>query len=185
MTREERSVTLAILTLIVYAGFLFYDTGSILFPFPLNELIVLIVSFQFLIWNWKSNRTIVSIITIASFFNFISTQFFWSFFMTNDQMEHLVAGVSLDFIKIAYYIFVCIGLGFYFLKSSSKNKLLYFGITLFPILFTLFTSIGVFEAISFILVALLGYKYNINLPIHLLWLLIGTLQLMKIYTLYF
>ena len=44
MNREKRSVTLAILTLVVYASFLFYETGAILFPFPLNELIVLIVS---------------------------------------------------------------------------------------------------------------------------------------------
>jgi len=185
MNREKRSVTLAILTLIVYASFLFYETGVVLFPFPLNELIVLIVSVQFLIWNWNSKRILLAFLTAASVFNLISTQFFWSFFMTNEQMEVFVSGISLDLLKIAYYIFVSIGLGIYFLTSTSRLKYLFFGITLLPILLTMFTSIGIFESISFILIALLGYKYTINYPIHLLWLLIGLLQLMKVSTLYF
>ena len=183
MNREERAVALAILTLIVYAGFLFYDTGAILFPFPLNELIVLIVSIQFLIWNWKSKRTLLILLTIASIFNFISTQFFWSFFLRPEQMELLVSGIKLDMLKICYYIFISLGLGFYFLTSSSKNKLLFFGITLLPILLSMFMSISIFETISFFSISLIGFKYKINSPIHLLWLLIGTLQLMKFFTL--
>ncbi len=185
MNREKRSVTLAILTLVVYASFLFYDTGAILFPFPLNELIVLIVSIQFLIWNWHAKKSLLVILTAANIFNLISTQFFWSFFMTNEQMEVFVSGISLDLLKIAYYLFLLIGLGIYFLTSTSRLKYLFFGITLLPILFTMFTSIGIFETISFILIALLGYKYKINYPIHLLWFLIGILQLMKVSTLYF
>lgn len=185
MNREERSVALAILTLVVYASFLFYETGTILFPFPLNELIVLIVSIQFLIWNWNTKRLLLFILTTASIFNLISTQFFWSFFMTNENMEVFVSGISLDLLKIGYYIFLCFGLGYYFLSSTSKLKYLFFGVSLLPILLTMFTSLGIFETISFLLIALLGYKHKINYPIHLLWFLIGILQLMKICTLYF
>ena len=185
MNREKRSVTLAILTLLVYASFLFYDTGAILFPFPLNELIVLIISIQFLIWNWHAKKSLLVILATASIFNLISTQFFWSFFMTSEQMEVLILGISLDLLKIAYYLFLVIGLGVYFLTSSSKLKYLFFGITLLLILLTMFTSFGIFETISFLLIALCGYKYKINYPIHLLWFLIGTLQLMKACTLYF
>ena len=185
MNREKRSVTLAILTLVVYASFLFYDTGAILFPFPLNELIVLIVSIQFLIWNWHAKKSLLVILTAANIFNLISTQFFWSFFMTNEQMEVFVSGISLDLLKIGYYIFLCFGLGYYFLSSTSKLNYLFFGVSLLPILLTMFTSLGIFETISFLLIALLGYKHKINYPIHLLWFLIGILQLMKICTLYF
>ena len=185
MNREKRSVTLAILTLIVYASFLFYETGAILFPFPLNELIVLIVSIQFLIWNWNTKRLLLVFLATAGVLNLIATQFFWSFFITSEQMEVFVSGISLDLLKIAYYLFLFIGLGFYFLTSTSKLKYLFFGITLFPILLTMSTSIGIFETVSFILIALLGYIYKINYPIHLLWFLIGTLQLMKFCTLYF
>jgi len=184
MNREKRSVTLAILTLLVYASFLFYDTGAILFPFPLNELIVLIISIQFLIWNWHAKKSLLVILATASIFNLISTQFFWSFFMTSEQMEVLILGISLDLLKIAYYLFLVIGLGVYFLTSTSKLNYLFFGVSLVPILLTMLTSIGLFETISFLLIALLGYKYTINYPVHLLWLLIGTLQLMKFCTLY-
>ena len=184
MNREERSVALAILTLVVYASFLFYDTGAILFPFPLNELIVLIISIQFLIWNWHAKKSLLAILVTASIFNLISTQFFWSFFMTNEQMEVFVSGITLDILKIFFYIFISIGLGFYFLTSSSKYKLPFFGFTLSPILLTMLTSFSIFETISYILIALLGYKHKINYPIHLLWFLIGTLQLMKFCTLY-
>ncbi|MEY3236697.1 MAG: hypothetical protein RI883_798 [Bacteroidota bacterium] len=185
MNREERSVTLAILTLVVYAGFLFYDTGAILFPFPLNELIFLLVTLQFSFWNWKTNRTLLLILLIAGVLNFISTQFFWTFLLRNEQMELLVSGITLDLLKISYYLFLLIGLSYYFLTSEEKSRYIYLSITLAPILITIATSNILFETISFLSIAFIGYKKRINSPIHLLWLLIGILQIMKIGTLYF
>lgn len=184
MTREERSVILAILTLIVYAGFLFYDTGAILFPFPLNELIFLIVTIQFSIWNWNNNRTLLVLLLAASILNFISTQFFWTFFLKNDQMEQLVSGISLDLLKISYYLFLIIGVSYYFLTTKITAKYLFLVISIPPIIFTMFTSISIPETVSFIFIAFFGFKNKMNHPFPLLWLLLAMLQLMKICTLY-
>ena len=54
MIREEKIVSIAILTVLLYALGLFFDAHFFLLPFPLFDLIFFIVFIQFLIWNRKS-----------------------------------------------------------------------------------------------------------------------------------
>ena len=54
MIREEKIVSIAILTVLMYALGLFFDAHFFLLPFPLFDLIFFIVFIQFLIWNRKS-----------------------------------------------------------------------------------------------------------------------------------
>ena len=54
MIREEKIVSIAILTVLMYALGLLFDAQFFLLPFPLFDLIFFIVFIQFLIWNRKS-----------------------------------------------------------------------------------------------------------------------------------
>jgi DNA replication and repair protein RecF len=53
MSREKRTVFIVILTLLVYALTQFLESGVFLFPFPLFDAILLLISFQFIYWNRK------------------------------------------------------------------------------------------------------------------------------------
>ena len=59
MIREEKIVSIAILTVLMYALGLFFDADFFLLPFPLFDLIFFIVFIQFLIWNRKSVQAYV------------------------------------------------------------------------------------------------------------------------------
>ena len=57
MTKEVRLLFLTSLTLLIYALSIFFDENILLFPFPLNQLIILIVAAQYTFWNFKTYRT--------------------------------------------------------------------------------------------------------------------------------
>ena len=51
MTKEVRVLFLTALTLSVYAVSIYLNQGALIFPFPLNELILLVVAIQFAFWH--------------------------------------------------------------------------------------------------------------------------------------
>jgi hypothetical protein len=184
MIREERSVFLVVLTLFVYAGIQFIEKGAILFPFPLNEVIFLFIASQFLVWNWKKHKFQLLLVLFASIFQLISTQFFWSFVIETPSMEKLVTSPTLDLFKVIYYLLILIWLYFYFTGSQIKFKfILFFTFTLF-IISSLFFQNSILEMVSFVLIAAAGTFYKVTPPIHLLWILLAALQVMKISTIY-
>ena len=50
------STILVFLTLIVYATSIFVDSGSFLFPYPLNEGIFAVIIIQYCYWELPSRR---------------------------------------------------------------------------------------------------------------------------------
>lgn len=47
MTREERTVLLAMLVPIAFGAIMYVEQGSFIFPFPLNEVVFFIASIAF------------------------------------------------------------------------------------------------------------------------------------------
>ena len=184
MIREERSVFLVVLTLFVYAGIQFMEKGAILFPFPLNEVIFLFVASQFLVWNWKNSKFQLLFVLFASIFQLISTQFFWSLFLETPSMEKLVNGLTLDLFKLIYYLLILIWLYFYFVASQIKYTLVLISTFTLLIISSLFLHNSILEMVSFVLIAAVATFYKVNPPIHLLWILLAALQVMKISTIY-
>jgi hypothetical protein len=184
MIREERSVFLVVLTLFVYAGIQFIEKGAILFPFPLNEVIFLFVASQFIVWNWKNYKFQLLFVLFASIFQLISTQFFWSLFLETPYMEKLVNGLTLDLFKLIYYLLILIWLYFYFMASQIKYTLILISTFTLLIISSLFLHSSILEMVSFVLIAVVATFYKVNPPIHLLWILLAALQVMKISTIY-
>lgn len=185
MTREGRSVFLAILTLLVYAGILFIENGKILFPFPLNELIFLIITIQFTIWNWKKYKLVLSFILLAALCNLVSTTFFWSFFINTLEMQSLWRTTTPDLLKISFYLFISAALAISILQSSQKNKNSYFFIFQGALITSVLLSNQIAETITFTAISVFAVAKKLNSPIHLLWVLLAVLQIMKMLTLYF
>lgn len=183
MNRESRSVTLAILTLFVYAGIILLTKGSFIFPFPLNEIVFLIVSIQFTVWNWTKDKILWTIIILTGFFNLFSTQFFWSFFLNTDSMHSLVEGLSLDLLKILYFLFLITWIGIYFFTSSLKWKYFFGLIPITLIIWATLENEPIIETTGLLIVAVLGTIKKIHSPVYLLWILLAVLQVMKIWML--
>ena len=184
MTREVRSVFLAILTLLVYTGMLLIDYEVILFPFPLNETVFLIVATQFAFWNFKSNKLQYSLILATSLLGFISAPFVWSFISDLAILQLVSDSALLDVLKLANLIVFITWLSVFIIKSKVKYKFYYYFTILGFLLISVYAANGVLETIAFSVIAFYATYYKPHPPIYLLWILYAFLQLMKTVTLY-
>lgn len=185
MTREEKTVLLAVLVPLFFGGFILFEKGSFILPFPLNESIFLIASILFSIRVGKHFITKSIFSTAFAVFNLLSTEFFWSFFIPQQKLYALTEGVTLDLLKLLSSVLIIIWAGITLIKGKDK-----FSNFLFLVFFVVYTSALIFQIPALEVIATLVpfasiFKYRDHFPYHLLWLLLSILSLMKLVMLSF
>jgi hypothetical protein len=123
MNREERTVFLGVLTPIVFGSWIFFDKGSFIFPFPLNELLFFSITLQFLIWNIKIDKFKYSMFFLTALFGLLSSDFFWTLFFDGESYEQIMLGPLTDVFKLIHLlgIGVCLTLE---IQTNLRYKLL-------------------------------------------------------------
>jgi hypothetical protein len=162
MIREERTSFLAGLTLVIYAIIQWIEKGSFLFPFPLNELVVFFVFTYFLFLNkWKVFR-VNFFLGSAVVFKMLSQQLFWSFFLSNEFLEVLYAGILTDVFYLMYAISWILFTIFYLRNHVTKipNSSLFF--LLIPFVFGVILNNPIFEILSFLILYYLSWYYKFD-----------------------
>lgn len=123
MSREKRTVFIVILTLLVYALTQFLESGVFLFPFPLFDAILLLISFQFIYWNRKiifeKKNLYFLFYLLALIFKVISSQFFLALIYKDQDLEQLNSGIFLDVILIFSTFFLAL---FFILWKFKQDK---------------------------------------------------------------
>ena len=184
MTREARAIFLGLLTLVVYAVSIFISDGSLVFPFPLNEFIFLIISLQFFWWNRTGNKFAGILTTAAGICAVLSTQFFWTFIYGPENMMDFMEGLTTDYFLIGFYALVLIA-GIATMIRQKKGTAL-----LFSALFVMAFISGVFYNYGLLLLLAYGCMIastqvsKVFAPYHLLWILLFILELTKWLTFY-
>lgn len=112
MSREKRTVFIVILTLLVYGLTQFLESGVFLFPFPLFDAILLLISFQFIYWNRKiifeKKNLYFLFYLLALIFKVISSQFFLALIYKDQDLEQFNSGIFLDVILIFSTFFLAL-----------------------------------------------------------------------------
>jgi len=185
MTREERTVFLAVLVPIVFGGIILFEKGAFILPFPLNEFIFLIVTILFSVRVGKHFRMLSIFSTAFAVFNLLSTEFFWSFFLTEVNLYELIEGGTLDLIKLLSAVLLTIWAGITLIKAKD-----HFSSALFVLFFVMYSSAMIFQLPPLeVLATLIPFatylKYKDHFPYHLLWLLLSILTMMKLVMLSF
>jgi hypothetical protein len=183
MTREERSVSLAILTLIVYSVFMLLEKGALLFPYPLNEIIFLIISIQFLWWNREKPSDLIILPALGALINLFSTQFFWSLRFDSVQMEQLTSGPLLDIAKLIYYLILA-GWAVRTVRKFPNASFLHYFLAAILFLLPAFFPYPLIEFFPLLVMAFFAIRYKNQNTNHLLWILLAALQLMKVAMIY-
>ena len=123
MSREKRTVFIVILTFLVYALTQFLESGVFLFPFPLFNAILLLISFQFIYWNRKiifeKKNLYFHFYLLALIFKVISSQFFLALIYNDQDLEQLNSGNFLDIILIFSAFFLAL---FFILWKFQQDK---------------------------------------------------------------
>jgi hypothetical protein len=179
MTREERTVLLAMLVPIAFGAIMYIEQGTFIFPFPLNEVVFFIASIAFAVRTrfFFRNKSIFSI--GFAFFNLIGTTFFWTFFLPDTKIEQLAETGTFDLLKLISLILLVIWAGITLIKGKDNmSNALFLGF------FILLAASEIFQQPVLQLFATLipfasVFKNKDHFPYHLLWLLLSLLSFMK------
>lgn len=95
MTKEARLIFITALTVIFYALSIYLTQGAFIFPFPLNEAILLIVVLQYSYWH-RAKRMLSLLILSIGVFSFLSNEVYWSFVLNDTQMHQFSNALYTD-----------------------------------------------------------------------------------------
>lgn len=116
MYRERRTISLVILTLFIYASNIYFEFNSFVLPFPIFDIILIIIALQFAFWNRKDLITFRKwyfyIYLIALVFKLLMNPILWGFFLDEISIERFLDKNYLEYFKIFYTllsiaVFIC------------------------------------------------------------------------------
>jgi len=182
MTKEARLIFLTALTIVFYALSIYLSQGAFIFPFPLNEAILLIVAVQFSYWHRAKSFLSLLILSIG-LFSFLGNEIYWSFVLSDIQMHQFSEGIYTDVFKLLAALSILI-LAFLTLKTQKK---------IIAQFCTLLFIAGFIGSISFLspIYAFFGLCFMVTgiiissvlKPFHLIWFLLLILEASKYVTL--
>lgn len=181
MTKEVRLLFLATLTLTFYAISIYLTQGSIIFPFPLNGIILLIISIQFAYWHWRNKIPALFILGI-SIFGFLGSEVYWSFILEDQKMYQFSSLPVTDIFNLLSALCI-IGFGVYtFLaqKKTISRLCSIFFIILYISSITYLPPIYMFYGFIFMAISILIHP--VHKPFHLFWILLLILETTKFLT---
>ena len=113
MIKEEKLVSIAILTMLMYALGLFFDTRFFLLPFPIFDLVFFLVFVQFIFWNKKSLKAYVWIYFTSVFIKLIYNPLVIGSLFGHNELQHWDQGLFFDVLKLASAFFLVLGVLFW------------------------------------------------------------------------
>jgi len=179
MIREERTVFLTLLTFIVYAGLQWLEKGAFLFPFPLNEIALVVIFTYILVANLNSITTIFWIYGSMLLFKLLSQQFIWTLFFSNETLEIFFASLWTDFFYFCYgFSFVSFSY-FYLSERKNNNFVLFYLISAGCFILGLVINEAILELVSLFSIIVYCYRSKPNRIIQAQLILLFTLELGK------
>lgn len=181
MTKEGKIITKAVLTICVYGLTSFLTFGQSIFPFPLNEIIFLIVSIYFATLHLKKNPYTVTVILLSSLLSLLSSEFYWEIVLNTKQMTYISENnIPLKF-GLSYNLFLTIWMFLTFSPIESiKIKLLGI-ITILLQIVGFYFDLPIYSLLSLALLFIYSILYVQQNPLLYLWILLFILDCTKLW----
>lgn len=106
MIREKKIIVLALLIVFLYGSIIFFEKGFFVLPFPLFDLLNLIVGIRFLSWSGKKDLLILGLFVVGLLCSMGSQAFIWSFFMDGKSLEQFQESVWRDVFYLMELLFM-------------------------------------------------------------------------------
>lgn len=110
MTKEQKTLSLVGLTLLIYAlGIYFQPGGLFIFPYPINPFIFLAVSLQYTFWKgvkWLR----YSFINFIGLLGVLSTQVLWEILLNEQQLGIFLQNPWIDWFLLLFYFGIMVWL---------------------------------------------------------------------------
>ena len=171
MTKEGRVVALISMTVFLYGLSTLFKTGSLVFPFPLNELFFLFGCVLINISSISKEKTKVVLPLAAAIFGLFSQEFYWSQVLLPEQMEVFSNSLLKDVFQILHYISIVLWSTLIIRNSNIKYSNYLFITNVLALSTAFFYDWILMEFILFLLVILISIKHLKITPSFNLWVL--------------
>lgn len=178
MTREARAIVISVLTFCLLSIIFYFDKGAIIFPFPLNDILIGVIALTFAFWNRKHLSSSIFVAFIGFMF-LCRNQFIWVGIFSHEKVAYLISHGWLDLFKF----FASLGVLTAGILTALKQKK-----TLTSILngaFILLYSFGFLQnnlhyiLLSLVVIVVSTQIKKVYVPFQLLWVLLLTLYGME------
>lgn len=189
MKREEKTIFVSVLTVLLLGFSNFLQTGKLLFTFPVNDFLLLVVA-SYLILTFLRNHLSFALILFAFFLtNLLSNLYNYEFFLNQEQLTSLSNSILTDVFHLLSYLLYLVILCQMYNFSKQKSMLLILLLTLIIISISEYYSMQVLQLIAyfipFLWLKFFAKKLKENFYITYLLLFLHVFLLStKIYTLY-
>lgn len=180
MIREEKLVSIAVLTVLLYALGIFFESSFFLIPFPLFDLIFFAVFIQFLIWNKNTLEAYIWVYLAAVLLQVIYNPLFLGTVASDIELRKLDEFLLIDGLKLLGKLLLIISVFLWRHQRKLKFSIFYI------FLFILILGLGLTEQFFWItplaatLIAFHFWKTDRNNSFRYLWILQGIFDLFTV-----
>lgn len=180
MIREGKLISVAILTVLLYALGIFLDASFFLIPFPLFDLIFFAVFVQFLFWNRNAIKGYIWVYFFAALLQVFCNTLFLGTVLSSPHLNQLDDFLIVDLLKLVSKLLLIATLIFWRFQRKLKFSFLII------LAFSLFVMIGMTEDFFWIsplapaIVAFQLWRSDQRNPFRYLWILQSIFDLFTI-----
>ena len=190
MNRDEKTIFVSVLTVLLLAFSNFLNTGTFIFTFPINDALFLVVTGYFFYFHFRSSTKVFLLLLFFAICNFASQMYNYEFFFSQEILSEIAKSSLTDIFEILSYLLLIFILFIFCWKPLSKNAFILFivfliGLILSEIFKSDFLKINAFAMIVPFNNFLLPVSKNNFKPVFLLLVLYTILFITKFLTLYF
>ncbi len=187
VNKEQRTVFLATLTIFFLALSNLLNTGKFIFTFPMNDFILLAVSFYFFFLNFKENKLNSFLLVLFALLNFVNNFYNLELFLNSEQMTKLSESLIPDFCYLGTFLVYFILFIRYNLEKKNLFSWIFLVLALFCAVISQMQIVYYIYYLTFLFLPIaLVYNKDISSryykSIYYFFLLFGILNVTKIFT---
>ena len=185
MIREEKLISIAVLTVLLYALGILLDASFFLIPFPLFDLIFFAVFVQFLFWNRIAIKGYIWVYFSAGLLQVFYNPLFLGAALSSAHLNHLDDFFIVDVLKLVSKLLLIATLIFWRFHRKLKFSLL------IVLAFSLFVMLGMTEDFFWVsplapaIVAFQLWRVDQRNPFRYLWILQSIFDLLTVVMLHY
>lgn len=189
MIKEEKTIFVSVLTVLLLGFSNFLQTGKLLFTFPINDYLLLVVATYFVLTSLRNKLGFAVVLLSFCLSNLLSNLYNYEFLLNQEQITWLSNSIITDLFHLFTYLLYLVFLLLIYRYSNQKGIILILLLTIFDIILAELVSYQILQLIIYLipLLYLTFFLKNLNDTLYISYLLLflqAFLLSTKLYTLY-
>ena len=176
MIREARLLFLVVLTYIVYAVSIYSDSGGLVFPYVLNEVVLFVVALQFAFKNRTQRFAAINIVLIGVF-ALLTNLRYWEMILSHESMVSFANKLWTDIFTLLFGICVLVFAVRTAVKQNDWIGFAFGALFIYLFMVAILHNSTMYYMLAYLAMTLSTLIRPAYTPLHLFWGLLLILEL--------